>query len=141
MCELEINCMQFMNTWPWPRYPLSLVFCRTQLEEGGGLVAPTPNLGRSEPRSAERDAVQGSESVYRNPGGEVVTIPTRNPEKVSDDFVGPIVRKNPDSARKQMGVACAPPKQGVGGGKGRCGRLSRGARCGTLLTGTASRSG
>ena len=81
-----------------------------------GSIAPRPKPFIASSTGAH--PWQGSESVYRNPGGEVVTIPTRNPEKVSDDFIGPIVRKNPDSARKQMGVACAPPKHGVGGGKG-----------------------
>ena len=61
---------------------------------------------------------KGSESAYQDHAGELVTIPTRNPEVVSGDTIGPVVRRHPGGSPRQMGVVCAPPKQGKAGAAG-----------------------
>eukprot|EP01048_Picozoa_sp_COSAG05_P006882 COSAG05_NODE_466_length_9533_cov_5.547806_3_plen_430_part_00 len=73
---------------------------------------------------------KGSESVYKSPGGQVVSIPTRDTEATSHycSMGGP-----PNNARlkygvggispRQMGVVCAPPKKGASGAAGSAGSL------------------
>ena len=61
---------------------------------------------------------KGDESRYQNHQGKVVTIPTREPEVVTDGTIGPHQRRQPGGSPRQMGVVCAPPKQGKAGAAG-----------------------
>lgn len=61
---------------------------------------------------------KGSESSYQDHAGELVTIPTRNPEVVTGDTIGPMVRRHPGGSPRQMGDVCGPPKKGKAGGSG-----------------------
>ena len=81
MCELEINCMQFMNTWPWPRYPLSLVFCRTQLEEGAGWLRRRRTLG--EVSRAQPSEMRCTPSAFGHLSTTVNAFPQKMPHPQS----------------------------------------------------------
>ena len=61
---------------------------------------------------------KGSESAHQDHAGELVTIPTRNPEVVTLDTIGPMVRRQPGGSPRQMGDVCGPPKKGKAGGAG-----------------------
>jgi hypothetical protein len=61
---------------------------------------------------------KGSESAYQDHAGELVTIPTRNPEVIAGGTIGPMVRRPPGGSPRQMGDVCGPPKKGKAGGMG-----------------------
>lgn len=61
---------------------------------------------------------KGSESAFQDHAGELVTIPTRNPEVITGDTIGPMMRRPPGGSPRQMGDVCGPPKKGKAGGAG-----------------------